>query len=142
MPSNDFTSAAFNTHLAEHKLMGSTCTSCGTQYLPPRPLCTACYGEEMAWVEMEGVGELIAFTTIHIAPTAMLEAGYSREKPYCAGVVRLANGLAISAQIVGVDATKPETIKVGVPVKVDYIERIKDEEQATFLAFRVQEKDT
>jgi uncharacterized OB-fold protein len=92
----------------------------------------------MAWVEVEGEGELTAFTTIHIAPTAMLEAGYSRDKPYCAGIVRLADGLSISAQIVGVDASKPETIKVGAPVTVEFIERGEDEEVETFLAFRVK----
>ena len=140
MPSSDFTRAAFNAYLAEHKLMGSTCKSCGTKFLPPRSLCTSCYGEEMEWVEVEGVGKLKAFTTIHIAPTAMLEAGYSREKPYCAGIVRLADGLSISAQIVGVDANKPETIKIGAPVTVEYIERGEDEEAETFLAFRVKQK--
>ena len=60
------------------------------------------------WEELGGRGKLVAFTTIHIAPTAMIEAGYSRDNPYCTGIVRLAEGPAISAQILGVDPTKPE----------------------------------
>jgi uncharacterized OB-fold protein len=137
MPSSDFTKTAFNAYLAEHKLMGSTCTSCGTKFLPPRPLCTNCFGEEMVWEEVEGEGELTAFTTIHIAPTAMLDAGYGRDKPYCSGIVTLKNGLSISAQIVGVDASDPESIKIGSPVTVEFIER-GEEEAETFLAFRVK----
>jgi uncharacterized OB-fold protein len=93
----------------------------------------------MEWLEVEGVGELKAFTTIHIAPTAMLEAGYGRDKPYCTGIVKLASGLSISAQIVGVDALNPEGIKIGSPVEVEYIERGEGEEKETFLAFRLNE---
>ena len=136
MPENPYTQTAFRTHLAEHKLMGSLCKSCGAQFLPPRSLCTECYGEEMEWLEVEGVGELKAFTTIHIAPTAMLEAGYGRDNPYCTGIVKLTNGLSISAQIVGVDAGDPEGIRIGTPVEVEFIERGEGEDGETFLAFR------
>lgn len=139
MPENAFTQAAFRTYLSEHKLMGSRCKACGTEYLPPRSLCTKCYGEELEWLEMEGIGELVAFTTIHIAPTAMLEAGYGRDKPYCSGIVKLTNGLSISAQIVGVDASDPEGINVGTPVEVEFIERGEGEEVETFLAFQPRE---
>lgn len=136
MAEDNFTQRAFNAYLTEHKLMGSTCKSCGTNFLPPRSLCTACYGEEMEWVEVAREGELVAFTTIHIAPTAMIEAGYGRDNPYCTGIVKLTDGLSISAQIVGVDASKPETIAVGAPVKLEFIERGEDGKE-TFLVFRV-----
>lgn len=132
----DFTSVAFQKHLAEHKLMGARCRSCGAQYLPPRPLCSNCYSDDMECVEMPGVGTLAAFTTIHIAPTAMIAAGYGRDNPYCAGIVNLENGLSISAQITGVDASKPDTIKIGAPVTVDFIERGEEDLKKTFLAFR------
>lgn len=139
MQDDNFTQVGFNTHLAEHKLMGSVCKSCGAQYLPPRPLCTACYGEEMEWVELDGTGELQAFTTIHIAPTAMLEAGYGRDNPYCTGIVKLDDGLSISAQIVGVDAAKPEDILIGTRMQIEFIDRGEGEAQKTFLAFRPTE---
>ncbi len=131
----EFTSAAFYGFLSEHKLMGSRCETCGASYLPPRPLCTACYGEAMEWVEMPGQGKLIAFTTIHIAPTAMIEAGYDRNKPYCAGIVQLEGGPAISAQILGVDATQPAQMKIGTPLRAAFVERGEGKEQRTYLAF-------
>jgi uncharacterized OB-fold protein len=98
-------------------------------------MCPTCYGEEMAWEEMAGEGELVAFTTVHIAPTAMIDAGYGRDKPYCAGIVRLKEGPAISAQILGVDPTRPDEIEIGTPLHVAFVERGEDEQTRTYLAF-------
>ena len=134
-----FSAESFNQFLSEKKLMGSRCQSCGALHVPPRALCPACYGEEMKWEGMGGKGKLVAFTTIHIAPTAMIEAGHGRDNPYCAGIVQLDRGPAISAQIVGVDATQPESITIGMPVRVVYIQRGEGEEQRTYLAFEPQE---
>ena len=49
MGQKGFTGAAFYDYLDEHKLMGTRCQSCGMLHLPPRSLCTACYGEELEW---------------------------------------------------------------------------------------------
>ena len=95
--------------------MGTKCKSCGELFLPPRPVCSACHGEEMEWVEMGGKGKLEAFTVTLYGPTRMVEAGYGPKNPYCVGVVRLDEGPAISAQILGLDLSKPEEIKVGTP---------------------------
>jgi hypothetical protein len=135
MSERDFNSTSFYSFLAEHRLMASRCASCGALYLPPRPLCTACYSDGLEWVEMAGQGRLVAFTTVHIAPTAMLEAGYDRKNPYCTGVVQLDEGPSISAQIVGVDAKRPQEIAVGMPLHVAFIERGEGEGKQTFLAF-------
>lgn len=132
-----FTRAAFEEKLAEKKLMASQCADCGAQFLPPRPMCTECYGDNMAWVEAGTEGILEAFTIVYIASTAMIEAGYGREKPHCSGIVRLDNGLSISAQILGVDVFAPETIKIGTPVRVKFLERGEGEGKKTFLAFEV-----
>ena len=88
---------------------------------------------------MSGEGKLVAFTTVHIAPTAMIEVGYGRDNPYCTGVVQLDEGPAISAQLVGVDATQPESITIGMPVRVVYVQRGEGEKQRAYLAFEPQE---
>jgi uncharacterized OB-fold protein len=136
MNDQNFTRATFDSFLAKHKLMGTRCGSCGALYLPPRALCTACYGDDMAWIEFSGQGKLLAFTTIHIAPTAMIDAGYGRDNPYCTGVVQLEEGPAISAQILGVDATHPQQIVIGASLQVAFVERGEGEEKRTYLAFR------
>jgi uncharacterized OB-fold protein len=133
----EFTHAAFDSFLNEKKLMGSQCESCGALHLPPRPLCTACYSDDLQWVALSGRGKLLAFTTVHIAPTAMIEAGYGRDNPYCTGIVQLQEGPAISAQILGVDATHPEQIAIGTPLQAAFVERDEADGKHTYLAFKV-----
>jgi uncharacterized OB-fold protein len=57
--------------------------------------------------------------------------------PYCSGIVRLNDGPAISAQIVGVDVTKPEEIRIETPLKAVFVEQGEGEEKRTYLAFEV-----
>jgi uncharacterized OB-fold protein len=136
MSERPFTSASFNQYLSEERLMGSTCQACGAIYLPPRPLCAACHGDEMAWVDMEGRGRLVAYTTVHIGPGIMIAEGYDRNNPYCTGIVELAEGPRISARIVGVDAHSPAGIQIGTPLMVHFLPAQQTEEQRTFLAFK------
>jgi uncharacterized OB-fold protein len=89
----------------------------------------------LAWEELSGDGKLLAFTTVHIAPTVMIEAGYGRENPYCAGIVQLEEGPAISGQILGVDPTRPEEIEIGTPLRVSFIQRGEGEDRRVDLAF-------
>ncbi len=131
----EMTGASFRRFLEEERLMGARCRSCGALHVPPRPICAACYGDEMSWEEMGGDGELVAFTTIHIAPTAMIEAGFDRKNPYCTGIVRLTEGPAISGQILGVDAARPQEIKIGMPLHVTFVRRGEAEQARTYLAF-------
>jgi uncharacterized OB-fold protein len=131
-----FTSASFERFLNEKKLMGSHCTTCNQDFLPPRAICPNCHGDRLTWVELSGKAKLAAFTSIYIAPTAMIEAGYGRDKPYLAGVVELEEGVKISAQILGLDASKPEEVKIGTRLRAEFVERREGEKKKTFLAFR------
>lgn len=119
-----FNSASYYHWLSEHKVMGCRNRTSGKFYFPPRPMCTTSYTDDMEWEEISGKGEIIAFTVITVAPTHMIEAGYSRDNPYCAAIVRLQEGPAISAQIVGLDLSMPwQDIKIGTPVKAVFLER-------------------
>ena len=89
----------------------------------------------MEWTPLSREGHLTAFTTVHIAPTAMLEAGFGRDNPYCSGIVKLDDGPSISAQILGVDAKSPEKIVIGTRLKAAFINRGEDEDKKTLLAF-------
>lgn len=137
MEQREFSGASFYQFLGEEKLVASKCKKCGALYLPPKPMCTSCYSDEMEWAEMKGKGKLAAFTTIAVASTLMIEEGYGRDNPYCTGVVELEEGPKISARILGVDPKKPEEIKVGTPLTVEFVERGEGEQKKTFLAFRV-----
>jgi len=134
-----FTESAYAARLSEHKLMGTRCQSCGAVYLPPRPMCGACHGDNMEWVDLPTGGTIQAFTSVFIGPTAMINAGYDRKNPYCVGIVKLDEGPAISAQILGLDPSNPESIKIGTPVKATFVERGDDDNQRTYLAFQAGE---
>ena len=89
----------------------------------------------MVWVEMKGKGKLSAFTCIAVGPPFMIAEGYDRKHPYCSGVVELDEGVRVVARIEGVDATKPEDIKVGMPLTVRFLHRGEGDTRRTYLAF-------
>ena len=132
-----FNAVSFHKFLAEHKLMGCRNRTSGALYVPPRPLCAVSHSDDMEWVQMGGKGKLKAFTVIYVAPTHMVKYGYGRNNPYCAGIVELEEGPAISGQILGVDMAHPETIKIGTPVQATFIERGEGATKRTYLGFQV-----
>ena len=125
----------FERFLQEDKLMGARCVGCGTLFVPPRAICAKCHGSEMEWVEIEGEGQLVAFTCIAIGPPEMIEEGYDRKNPYCTGAVELVEGPRVVARIEGVDTLHPETIKIGMPVKATFLRQGTGENRKTVLGF-------
>ena len=136
MEERPFSDTSYEQFLNEEKIMGSRCKKCQALYLPPRPICIKCNGDEMEWVEMKGKGKLAAFTCIGIGPAFMAEEGFGRDNPYCSGVVELEEKVRIDARIEGFDNNKPETIKVGTPVTVEFLHRGEGETLRTFPAFK------
>lgn len=136
MEERPISTISFNQFLNEEKLMGSKCKKCSVLYLPPRPICLKCFSRDMEWVEMKGKGKLLTFTSIYVGTPSMIKEGYDRKHPYCAGVVELEEGVRIDARIEGVDASQPETIKIGTPLTVAFLHPGGGEEMKTILAFK------
>ena len=136
MEERPFADISYEQFLNQGKLMGSKCKKCGALFVPPRPICIKCHGSGMEWVELKGKGKLAAFTCIAVGPPFMIEEGYDRKHPYCSGVVELEEGVRIVARIEGIDTSKPETIKIGAPLRVDFLHRGEGEAMRTFLAFK------
>jgi len=136
MEERPISAISFNQFLNEEKLMGSKCNKCGALFLPPRPICIKCFGREMGWVEMKRKGKLITFTCIYVGPPWMVAEGYDRKHPYCSGVVELEEGVRIDARIEGVDASKPESIKIGTPLTAAFLHRDEGGKMRTILAFK------
>lgn len=134
MKEKKFTSAEYFQSLNEMKITGSKCINCGLIQYPARAICEDCQSEGMEETQISGKGELAAFSVIYIPPTTMVEAGFGRENPNIAGIVKLPEGPMVSAQILGFDTLKPEEIKIGTPLKAVFVER--DEQK--FLAFEVE----
>ena len=132
-PFNDYSYEQF---LNEGKIMGSKCKKCGALALPPRPICVSCFDRQMEWVQFKGNGKLAAFTSIVVAPPQMAKEGFGRNNPYIVGVVELQEGVKIVARITGVDAKEPEQIKVGTPLRAEFIQKGEEANKQTSLAFR------
>jgi len=131
-----FNDISYERFLSEEKLMGSRCRDCGALFVPPRTICIKCSSTKMEWFEMKGKGRLAAFTCIAIGPPFMAKEGYDRKHPYVSGVVELEERVKVVARIEGVDGNKPETIKIGSPLQVEFLHRGEGGNSTTFLAFR------
>ena len=109
--------------LKEKKLMGSKCKKCGHVDLPPRMICSKCLSSDTAWTDLTNQkGTLSTFSCVSVATRRFEERGYSAKNPYAFGVVTLDNGAAIMGLLQGVDPKKPETIKIGMKLKLKFVE--------------------
>jgi len=136
MNQRPFNDNSYEQFLKEEKIMGSKCQKCGALAVPPRPICVSCFGSQLEWLEFQGGGKLAAFTSIVVAPPPMAKQGFGKNNPYVVGVVELNEGAKIVARITGVEAKKPEGIKVGTALKAEFIHSGEGPDQKTFLAFK------
>lgn len=134
MAERDFTRTSFAEHLAEGRLMGVRCRACGALSVVPRVVCASCRASDPEWVELSGRGTLEGFTVVHVPPTPLAAAGYGRTNPYGSAVVHLAEGPAITARLLGFDVRRPEGVRVGAPVRAEFLR----EGERTVLAFRLE----
>jgi uncharacterized OB-fold protein len=119
-----FTVQAFNDGLAQGKLRGARCTSCGELHLPPRPICRACGSRQLEWFDFKGTGHVETFTVIGVPLS-----GFKERSPYAVGIVKLDEGPTISGLLL---KEKIDDLRVGESVEVAYIKG----QDRTILGFR------
>ena len=136
MEDRPFNDTSYEQFLNELKIMGSKCKKCKSLAIPPRPICISCFSREMEWIQLQGTGKLVAFTSIVVGPPYMVKEGFDRNNPYVVGVVELDEGVKTVGRIVGVDAKKPEQIKIGTSLKAQFIQKGTGPDRRTFLAFK------
>ena len=142
MGAGNFSVAAYQEHVSQRKLMASRCGHCQALYLPPKPICSACHTQDMAWQELKGEGTIIGFTSIAIVPTAMAAKGFGRDKPYLTAIVSLAEGPTITARVEVSDSENLErSVEVGTPVRAYFPEETVGEEKSVTLVFRPRGSD-
>ncbi|MGB4594640.1 MAG: Zn-ribbon domain-containing OB-fold protein [Anaerolineaceae bacterium] len=130
-----FETKTFNDALSQNELIGSKCRNCTYVAVPQRYICPVCHSENMERLVLSGEATLATYTVIYIPPTEMANAGYDAKHPYCTGIVTLAEGPRVSAQIVGLDLSKPQDIKIGTPLKMIMIDRGPEGSTKKVLAF-------
>ncbi len=119
---------AYKKNIQEGKFKAYRCTKCKAVIAPPLSTCYNCGNTKMEWTTVSGKGKLVSFTVIFVAPDE-----FAAEAPYIVGIVELEEKARVTARLVGFDPNKPESIKVGTPLKLDYE---KGKSGKTYLAFR------
>jgi len=93
-----------------YNLGGSKCTTCGTVYFPPRPVCPECTHhrqsiEKMVPFQLSGAGEVLSFTIVHEAAE-----GFEMQVPYVLALVKTDEGPVLTGQVVDLE---PQNVRIG-----------------------------
>ena len=88
------------------------CTKCGKIFFPPRMVCSACRNREFTKATLAQTGMVETFTIIRVAPS-----GFGDEAPYAVGVIKLDDGVKITAQIVDAELEK---LAIGDRVRLEF----------------------
>lgn len=95
----------------EHRLCIPRCKACGTHIFYPRALCTACYSDDLEWVDISGAGEIYSYTISRRGSSPV----FKDDAPYVVAVIQLAEGPRMLSNVLTDDV---ESVRVGQKVKV------------------------
>lgn len=109
-----------------YRYEAAKCRGCGKVFFPPRLICNGCRGREFEKVTLAKNGVVETYTVIHVAPT-----GFSDQAPYAVGVVKLEDGVKVTAQIVDCD---PDALKIGDPVRLEF-RRVQQDGESGILCY-------
>lgn len=109
-----------------YRYEAATCVTCGKIHFPPRLVCSACRGTTFARTTLAPEGAVETFTIIRVPP-----AGFTAETPYAVGIVRLDDGVKVTAQIVDVDL---DELQIGQRVRIEF-RRVQKEGEAGILCY-------
>lgn len=93
-----------------YRLEGSLCRGCGQVLFPPVERCEGCGDAEIDPHTLSGRGEVYSYSTVYQAPH-----GFEEYVPYTVGLIRLAEGPMVTAQLTDV---APEEVAVGMEVEM------------------------
>lgn len=99
----------------EGKLLLPRCEDCNRVYWYPRFICPFCHSMNLGWIEASGEGTIHTYAVQHMA-----FGPWEAEAPYVTAYIDLKEGDRMLTVLRGVDASKPEDIKIGAKVKVEF----------------------
>ena len=101
----------------EGKLMLPRCCDCNRVHWYPRFLCPFCHSNNLEWFEGSGEGTIHTYAVQHLA-----FGPWAEEAPYVTAYIDLKEGDRMLSVLRGVDPQKPEEIKIGSKVVVEFEE--------------------
>ncbi|MBF68282.1 MAG: hypothetical protein CMQ29_11380 [Gammaproteobacteria bacterium] len=102
-------------------LMLQRCADCGKVHFYPRHLCPYCHSSALEWFQASGEGHIHTYAVQHRG-----FGGYAQEVPYVTAFIDLNEGDRMLTVLRGVDASKPESIKIGAKVRIEFEEASDD----------------
>ncbi len=99
----------------QDRLVLPRCTNCNRVHWYPRFICPFCHSTEIEWIEGSGTGFIHTFAVQHRA-----FGGWAEETPFVTAYIDLAEGDRMFTVLRGVDPLKPESIKIGAKVQVEF----------------------
>lgn len=117
LPQPDQVSAGFWDAAKRGILAIQRCSSCQTYQHPPRPICRACGGTELAFEPVSGDGQLWSWTVTH----HNVISGFEVAIPYTCVVVELVEQprLFVVSDLVGREDVS-DGLVVGMPMRVTF----------------------
>lgn len=85
LPVPDLDSRHYWRALAQGRLDIQNCQDCGHWTWPPRPICSFCQSDNLAWEAVTGTGEVHSWVTTH----QVYGAAFAALVPYITALVRL-----------------------------------------------------
>ena len=113
-------------------LMLPRCVDCNRVHWYPRHICPFCHSMNLEWIEGSGKGRVHTF-----AVQVRAFGGWAEEAPFVTAYIDLDEGDRMVTVLRGVDPKKPQDIKIGARVQVEF-EQANDEVHIPF--FRVIEE--
>ncbi|MEQ9451755.1 MAG: Zn-ribbon domain-containing OB-fold protein [Pseudomonadales bacterium] len=99
----------------EGKLMLPKCEDCGQVHWYPRHICPHCHSMNLTWVEGSGEGTIYTYAVQH-----MVFGKWAEQAPFVTAYIDLKEGDRMLTVLRGVDPHKPEEIKIGAAVRVEF----------------------
>lgn len=110
----------------EGKLMLPRCVDCNRAHWYPRHICPFCHSMNLEWFEASGEGTIHTYAVQHL-----VFSKWHTETPYVSAYIDLKEGDRMLTVLRGVDPEKPEDIRIGTPVRIEF-EKADDD---TFIPF-------
>lgn len=117
--------------LRERELRMQRCSSCGSTWYPPAPICPDCWSEDHEWVPLSGRATVSSWVVFHQAYLR----GYDDDVPFNVAEVTLAEGPRLMTNLVGIDN---DEIEMGMEVEVVFDDVTDDVTLAKFTPVSIE----
>ena len=97
------------------RLMLPKCLDCERVHWYPRFICPHCHSTNLEWVQGSGEGTVHTYAVQHMA-----FGPWAEQAPFVTAYIDLKEGDRMLTVLRGVDPDKPEDIRVGCAVKVEF----------------------